>query len=180
MDDAKAISTLMGTNRNLNSDASGNMMDQKMYQSVIRSLLYMTGSRSDMMISVCMYARFQASPRESHLKATKRILRYLKHTQIIGLWYPKGARFELIGYSNFDYAGCKIERNRTSGTCQLLERSLVSWSSKKQNSVALSTAKVEYISVGSCCAQLLWMKATSNDFGIKFKQCHCYVTMRVP
>ena len=72
--------------------------------------------------------------------------------------------------SNFDYAGCKVERKSTSGTCQLLGRSLVSWSSKKQNSVALSTAEAEYISAGSCCAQLLWMKATLNDFGIKFKQ----------
>jgi hypothetical protein len=57
----------------------------------------------------------------------------------------------------------------TSGTCQLLGRSLVSWSSKKQNSVALSTAEAEYINTGSCCAQLLWMKANLNDFGIKFK-----------
>jgi hypothetical protein len=58
----------------------------------------------------------------------------------------------------------------TSGTYQLLGRSLVSWSPKKQNSIALSTAEAEYISAGSCCAQLLWMKATLNDFGIKFKQ----------
>jgi hypothetical protein len=98
------------------------------------------------------------------------MLRYLKHTQNIGLYYPKGARFELIGYSDSDYAGCKVERKSTSDTRQLLERSLVSWSSKKQNSVALSTAEAEYISVDSCWAQLLWMKATLNDFGIKFKQ----------
>jgi len=57
----------------------------------------------------------------------------------------------------------------TSGTCQLLGRSLVSWSSKKENSVVLSTAEAEYISADSCCAQLLWMKATLTDFGIKFK-----------
>ena len=80
------------------------------------------------------------------MKATKRILRYLKHTPNDGLWYPKGAKFELVGYFDLDYAGCKVERNSTSGTCQLLGRSLVSWSSKKQNSVALSTAEIEYIS----------------------------------
>jgi hypothetical protein len=67
-----------------------------------------------------MCARFQASPRESHLKVTKRILRYLKHTQNIGLWYPKGAKFELIGYSDLDYVGCKVEKRSASGTCQLL------------------------------------------------------------
>jgi hypothetical protein len=59
------------------------------------------------------------------LKATKRILRYLKHTQNIGLWYPKEAKFELIRYSNSNYAGCKVERRSTLGICQLLGRSLV-------------------------------------------------------
>ena len=98
MSDSKAISTPMGTNGNLDSDASGNMVDQKLYRSMIGSLLYVTASRPDVMSSVCMCARFQASLRESHLKATKRILRYFKHTQNVGLWYPKGVRFELIGY----------------------------------------------------------------------------------
>jgi hypothetical protein len=150
------------------------MVDQKLYRSMIGSLLYVTASRPDVMFSVCMCARLQASPRESHLKAIKRILRYN-----VGLWYPKGLKFELVGYSDSDYAGCKVERKSTSSTCQFLGRSLVSWSSKKQNSIAFSTAEVEYIFACSCCAQILWMKTTLNDFGIKFKRCHCYVTMRV-
>jgi hypothetical protein len=85
MNDSKAISTPIGTNGNLDSDASGNMVDQKLYQSMIRSLLYVTASRLDVIFSVCMCARFQASPREIYLKATKRILKYLKNTQNIGL-----------------------------------------------------------------------------------------------
>ena len=153
----------MGTNGNLDSDASGNMVDQKLYRSMIGSLLYVTASRPDVMFSVCMCAIFQASPRESHLKATKRILRYLKHTRNVGLWYPKGAKFELVSYFDSDYAGCKVERKSSLGSCQLLGRSLVSWSSEKQNSIALSNAKAKYISAGSC-AQILWMKATLNDF----------------
>ena len=80
MNESKAISTPMETNGNLDSDASGNMVDQKLYRPMIGSLLYVTASRSDIMFSVCMCTRFQASPIESHLKATKRILRYLKHT----------------------------------------------------------------------------------------------------
>ena len=146
MNEAKPISTPMGTNDNLDSNASGNMVDQKLYRSMIGSLLYVTASRPDVMFSVCMCARIQVSPREIHLKATKRILRYLKHTQNVSLWYPKGAKFELVGYSDSDYVGCKVERKSISGTCQLLGRSLISWSSKKQNSVALSTTEVEYIS----------------------------------
>jgi hypothetical protein len=85
----------------------------------------------------------------------------------IGLWYPKGAQFELIGYS--DYTGCKVDRKSTSDCCQFLGRSLVSWSSKKQNFVALSTAEAEYISASNCCAQLLWMKQTLLDYEIIFK-----------
>jgi hypothetical protein len=94
----------------------------------------------------------------------------LKYSPNIGLWYPKGDQFELVGFSDSDYAGCKVDRKSTSGGCQLLGRSLVSWSSKKQNSVALSTAEAEYISAGSCCAQLLWMKQTLLDYGVKFKE----------
>jgi hypothetical protein len=170
LEDAKLMSTPMGTSGSLELDENGNMVDQKLYRSIIGSLLYVTASRPDVMFSVCMCARYQSSPRESHLKACKRILRYLKSTQDVGLWYPKESSFELIGYSDSDYGGCKINRKSTSGTCQLLGKSLVSWSSKKQNSVALSTTEAEYISAGSCCAQLLWMKATLSDFGIKFKQ----------
>jgi hypothetical protein len=92
----------------------------------------------------------------------------LRQRQNLGLWYPEGAQFILIGYSDSDYAGCKIDRKSTSGTCQLLGISLVSWSSRKQNSVALSTAEAEYVSAGSCCAQLLWMKQTLLDYGVKF------------
>jgi hypothetical protein len=82
-------------------------------------------------------------------------MKYLVYTPKFGLWYLKGSIFDLIGYYNADYAGCKIDRRSTSGTCQFLGRSLVSWASKKQNSVALSTAKVEYIVAGHYCAQLL-------------------------
>jgi hypothetical protein len=92
-------------------------------------------------------------------------MRYLVLTPYLGLWYPKGAHFELIGYSDADYAGCKVDRKSTSGTCQFLGRSLVCWSSKKQNSVALSTVEAKYVTAGSCCAQLLWMRQTLKDYG---------------
>ena len=119
---------------------------------MIGSLLYLTASRPGIMFSVRMCARFQANPKEAHMVAVKRIIRYLKHTPSIGLCYPKGARFQLVRYSDSDYAGCKIDRKSTSGGCHLLARSLVSWTSKKQNSVALSTAEAEYIAAGACCA----------------------------
>jgi hypothetical protein len=169
LENAKSIKTPMATNGHLDLDEGGTIVDQKLFRSIIDSLLYIIAFSPDVMFSVCMCARFQASPREVHLKAAKRILRYLKHTPNIGLWYPKGAQFELIGYSDSDYARCKVDRKSTSGCCQFLGRSLVSWSSKKQNSVALSTAEAEYISAGNCCAQLLWMKQTLLDYRISFK-----------
>ena len=64
-----------------------------------------------------MCARFQANSKEVHLRAVKRIMRYLVYTTKFGLWYPKGSTFDLIGYSNADYVGCKIDRKSTSGTC---------------------------------------------------------------
>jgi hypothetical protein len=92
----------------------------------------------------------------------------LKYTPNIDLCYPKGAQIKLIGYWNSDYAGCKVNRKSTSGSCQFLRRSLVSWSSKKQNSVSLFTTNAKYVSVGSFCAQLLWMKQTLLNYGISF------------
>ncbi|RVW87210.1 Retrovirus-related Pol polyprotein from transposon RE1 [Vitis vinifera] len=117
MEEAKIMKTPMSSSIKLDKDEKGKSIDSTMYRGMI----------------------------ESHLSAVKRILRYLKGTMDIGLWYPKGDNFELIGYSDADFAGCKVERKSTSGTCHFLGHSLVSWHSKKQNSVALSTAEAEYI-----------------------------------
>jgi hypothetical protein len=165
MKDAKPAKTPMGTDGHVDLNKGGKSVDQKAYRSMIGSLLYLCASRPDIMLSVCMCARFQSDPRECHLVAVKRILRYLVAMPCFGIWYPKGSTFDLIGYSDFDYAGCKVDRKSTSGMCQFLGRSLVSWSSKKQTSVALSTAEAEYVAAGQCCAQLLWMRQTLRDFG---------------
>jgi hypothetical protein len=167
MKDDKPIKTPMGTNGHLDLDTGGKSIDQKVYRSMIGSLLYLCASRPYIMLSVCMCARFQADPKEVHLRAVKRILRYLVRTPKFGLWYPNGSTFDLIGYLDVDWEGCKIDRKSISGNCQFLERPLVSWSSKKQNLVALSTAEAEYIVAGHCCAQLFWMRQTLRDYGYK-------------
>jgi hypothetical protein len=170
MVNAKPIKTPMPSNGHLDLDEEGAPVETKVYRSMIGSLLYLCASRPDIMLSVCMCARFQANPKECHLTAVKRILRYLVHTPNLGLWYPKGSKFNLLGYSDSDYAGCKVDRKSTMETCQFLGRSLVSWSSKKQNCVALSTVEAEYVAVGACCAQLLWMKQTLKDFGCQYSK----------
>jgi hypothetical protein len=165
MKDAKPAKTPMGTDRHLDLNKGGKSIDQKAYRSMIGSLLYLCASIPDIMLSVCMCPRFQSDPKECHLVAVKRILRYLVSMPCFGIWYPKGSTFDLIRYSNSDYAGCKVDRKSTSGTCQFLGRSLVSWSSKKQTSVALSIAEAKCVAAGQCCAQLLWMRQTLRDFG---------------
>ena len=96
--------------------------------------------------------------KETHLKAVKRILRYLKHTPDLALCYPKGCNFDLVGYADVDYAGFLVDRKSTSGMAHFLGPCLVSWATKKQHSVAMSTAEAEYVAAASCCAQLLWIK----------------------
>jgi hypothetical protein len=170
MNHAKPIKTPLPSNGHLDLNEEGKNIDQKVYRSMIGSLLYLCASRPDIMLSVCMCATFQANPKECHLMAVKRTFRYLVHTPNLGLWYPKGSTFDLLGYSDSDYASCKVDRKSTSGTCQFLGRSLVSWSSKKQNSVALCTVEAKYVAAGACCAQLLWMRLTLRDFGCKFSK----------
>jgi hypothetical protein len=104
MDKTKPIKTPMGTNNHLDHDMGGKSVNQKVYRSMIGSLLYLCASRPNIKLSVCMCARFQAVPTDYHLRAIKRIMRYLVLTPYLGLWYPKGAHFELIGYSDVDYA----------------------------------------------------------------------------
>ncbi|XP_070013362.1 secreted RxLR effector protein 161-like [Nicotiana sylvestris] len=134
---------------------------------MISSLLYLTASRLDIIFIVGLCALFQDNPKESHLTATKRILRYLKGTTDLCLWYLKGSNFNLVGYADADYAGFLMDRKSTSGMAHFLGSCLVSWAMKKQNSVALSTAKAEYVDAASYCAQLSRIKQQLMDFGIE-------------
>jgi hypothetical protein len=135
----------MSTTTALDADKEGEHVDQKEYHSMIGSLIYLTAMRSDIQFLVCLCARFQASPRTSHRQAVKRIFRYLRHTLDLGLWYSASSYLALHGFLNADFAGCRLDRKSTSGTCQFLGSSLVSWSSRKQTSVAQSTTEAEYV-----------------------------------
>ncbi|KAJ9542343.1 hypothetical protein OSB04_028849 [Centaurea solstitialis] len=174
MTDCSPIKTPMPTGNLLGPDLAGKPVDQKIYRSMIGSLLYLTATRPDIMFATCFCARFQANPKESHLAAVKRILRYLKGTPELGLWYPKDSSFELISFTDSDYGGCKLDRKSTSGSCQFLGDKLVSWTSKKQNCVSTSTAEAEYVAAASCCSQVLWMKTQLLDYGYKLKRVPIY------
>ncbi|WVZ93641.1 hypothetical protein U9M48_039606 [Paspalum notatum var. saurae] len=158
MGDSKPMTTPMSTNTALDADEDGEAVDQKEFRGMIGSLLYLTATRPDIQFAVCLCARYQASPRTSHRQAMKRIF-YSLLSLVFGT--PRVPPF-------LDHAGCRIDRKSTSGTCQFLGTSLVSWSSHKQASVSLSTTEAEYIAAASCCSQLLWMKATLSNFGLSF------------
>ncbi|XP_070014184.1 secreted RxLR effector protein 161-like [Nicotiana sylvestris] len=147
-------------------DETGYPVNQTMYRGIIGSLLYLTASRPDIVFSVGLCARFQSNPKESHLKAAKRILRYLKGMQDLVLYYPSGDSFNLIGYADADYIGYLVDRKSTFGMAYFLGSCLIAWGTRKQNSMALSIAEAEYVATTSCCAQLLWIKQQLEDFGV--------------
>eukprot|EP00253_Pinus_taeda_P023262 PITA_23262 len=139
---------------------------QPTYRSMIGSLLYLTGTRPDIMHAVRMVGRFQANPRETHLQAVKRIFKCLQGTQNYGLWYPRDADLTLHAYTDADWAGSVDDRKITSGGAFFMGSRLVSWFSKKQSSISLSTAEAGYVAAASCCTQLLWMMQTLQDYQI--------------
>ncbi|GJR74197.1 hypothetical protein Tco_0086562 [Tanacetum coccineum] len=100
---------------------------------------------------VCACVRYQANPKVSHFHAVKRIFRYLKGQHKLGLWYPKDSPFDLVTYTDSDYAGASLDRKFTTGGCQFLGSRLISWQCKKQIVVANSTTEAEYVAASSCC-----------------------------
>ncbi|KAJ9545288.1 hypothetical protein OSB04_024995 [Centaurea solstitialis] len=168
------MKTPMAPPLSLDKDPKGKPVDVTLYRGMIGSLLYLTASRPDIMYSTCLCARYQAEPKESHLTAVKRIFRYLKGTPNLGLWYSKDSGFDLTASSDSDFAGCKIDRKSTTGGCHLLGGKLVSWTSKKQNSMSTSTAEVEYVAAGICCAQVLWLRNLLQDYDIQLSKIPIY------
>ncbi|GJZ06715.1 putative ribonuclease H-like domain-containing protein [Tanacetum coccineum] len=123
----KTASTPMETQKPLLKDEDGEEVDVHMYRSMIGSLMYLTSSRPDIMFAVCACARYQVNPKVSHLHAVKRIFRYLKGQPKLGLWYPKDSPFDLVAYTDSDYAGASLDRKSTTGGCQILGCRLISW-----------------------------------------------------
>nr|GFC45056.1 ribonuclease H-like domain-containing protein [Tanacetum cinerariifolium] len=149
----QSIGTPMAIKPKLDADLSGNPIDQTDYRCKIRSLMYLTSSRQDIVQAVGFSARYQSRPTEKHLKEVKRIFRYLRSTINIGLWYSKGSRFDLTNFLDVDHT-----RKSTYGGIQFLGDKLVSWMSKKQNCTAMSLAEAEYVELSTSYAQVMWMR----------------------
>nr|GEX29082.1 hypothetical protein [Tanacetum cinerariifolium] len=174
MESCDPIGTPMEIKDKFDLDQNETPVDATKYHSMIRALMYLTSNRPDIVHATCLCARYQAKPSEKHLKEVKRIFRYIRRTVNTGLWYMKDFGFELTGFSDADYAGCKDTFKSTSGGVQFLGEKLVSWSSKKQDYTALSTAEAEYVSLSACCAQVLWMRTQLTEYGFYFNKIPIY------
>ncbi|GJW00350.1 copia protein [Tanacetum coccineum] len=132
METCDLVGTPMETKDKLDLDQNGTLVDAMKYRSMIGALMYLTSSRPDIIHATCLCARYQAKPTEKHLKEVKRIFCYLWGTVNMGLWYTKDSGFELTGFLDADYTGCRDTFKSTSGGTQFLGEKMVGWSSKKQ------------------------------------------------
>ncbi|GJW14601.1 putative ribonuclease H-like domain-containing protein [Tanacetum coccineum] len=173
--DVKSASTPTDLEKPLVQDGDAADVDEHLYRSMIGSLMYLTASRPDIMFAVCACARFQVSPKTSHLLAVKRIFRYLKGKPSLGLWYPKDSPLELVAYTDSDYARATQDRKSTTGGCQFLGNRLISWQCKKQTVVATSTTEAEYVAAANCCGQVLWIQNQLLDYGYNFMNTVIYI-----
>nr|GFA62972.1 hypothetical protein [Tanacetum cinerariifolium] len=117
LQEGKSASTPIDTEKPLLNDPVGEDVDVHTYRSMISSLMYLTSSRPDIMFAVCACARFQVTPKASHLHAVKRIFRYLKGKPHLGLWYQKDSPIDLVAYSDSDYVGASMDRKSTTEGC---------------------------------------------------------------
>nr|GEW14526.1 retrovirus-related Pol polyprotein from transposon TNT 1-94 [Tanacetum cinerariifolium] len=178
MESCDPVGTPMEIKDKLDLDQNGTPVDATKYRSMIGALMYLTSSRPDIVHATCLCSRYQDKPTEKQLNEVKRIFRYLRGTINTGLWYTNDSGFELTGFSDADYAGCKDTFKSTSDGAQFLREKLVSWSLKKQDRTALSTAKAEYVSLSACCAQVLWMQTQLTDYGFHFNKISIYCDLK--
>ncbi|GKA72687.1 putative ribonuclease H-like domain-containing protein [Tanacetum coccineum] len=167
-------STPMEPNKALVKDEEANSVDVHLYRSMIRSLMYLTTSRPNIMFVVCACARFQVTPKMPYLHVVKRIFRYLKGQPKLGLWYPRDSPFNLEAFFDSNYAGASLDKKSTTGGCQFLDKRLISWQCKKQTIVANSTTEAEYVAAANCCGQVLWIQNQMLDYGFNFMNTKIY------
>ena len=167
MKDCKAVSTPMALNENLNSNDGAKKVDENQYRSLVGSLIYLTHTRPNITQAVSMLSRFMHNPSVLHYATSKRVLRYLKGSLKLGLKYGKDSEFTLTGFTNSDWAGSINDRRSTSAYIFCLGKSTISWCSRKQNTVALSSTEAEYTSATEAACEGVWLRKLLNDLGRK-------------
>ncbi|KAJ0599631.1 putative RNA-directed DNA polymerase [Helianthus annuus] len=163
MTQCNTVSTPMEYGLKLSKDDPEDFVDEGVYRSLVGSPMYLTNTRPDIMFAVSKVSRFMEHPKKSHWEAAKRILKYIKGTQDQGLTYSKGGKKNLVGFSNNDYAGDMDDSKSTSGYIFHLGSGPISWQSKKQKVVALSSTEAEYMALSLTGCQALWIEGILDD-----------------
>eukprot|EP00253_Pinus_taeda_P030125 PITA_30125 len=158
MQECKAAITPTVMGLKLNKEDSSKNFDPSLYKSIVGSLMYLTATRPDIMHVVSLISRFMERPKEAHWQAAKRILRYVKGTKRFGILYITLECSDLIGYTDSNWAGSVDDRKSTSGYVFQMGSRAISWASKKQPIVALSTVEVEYVAATTVACQVVWMR----------------------
>ncbi|GJS81451.1 putative ribonuclease H-like domain-containing protein [Tanacetum coccineum] len=169
----RAWSNRRNLEKPLVKDADADDVDEHLYRSMIGSLMYLTASRPDIMFAVCACARFQVSPKTSHLLAVKRIFRYLKGKPSLGLWYSKDLHWSIVATLIVTML-TTLDRINPLVSCQFLGNRLISWQCKKQTVVATSTTEAEYVAAASCYGQVLWIQNQLLDLVVQFMNTDIY------
>ncbi|KAI3721795.1 hypothetical protein L2E82_32813 [Cichorium intybus] len=165
MQGCKIASTPMNINEKLRSEDETGLTDASVYRSLVGRLIYLTHSRPDICFAVGVLSRFMHRPTRHHFGAAKRVPHYLAGTREYGIWFCESKDFGLKGYTDSDWAGSMDDMRSTSGNCFILGKSAVSWSSKKQNSVALSSTEAEYVAAAAASCQAVWLRRILTDLG---------------
>nr|GEY19209.1 retrovirus-related Pol polyprotein from transposon TNT 1-94 [Tanacetum cinerariifolium] len=168
------VDTLMVEKSKMEDHKERKAVDPSHYRGMIGTLLYLTASRPDLQFAICMCARYQARPTKKHVHVVKRIFRYLHGTVHQGLWYPKDSSVALTAFADADHAGCQDTHRITSGSVQFLGERLISWSSKRKKSAAISSTEAKYIALSGCCTKILWMRSQLLDYGLGFNKIPMY------
>jgi hypothetical protein len=160
MESCNKVCSLIVPGCKLVRNESGKASDARHYKQIVGSLMYLLATRPDLTYSVCLVARFMERPTEMHIAAVKRILRYLKGSLSYGILYKKSQNEEmsLYGWTDSDYAGDLDDRKSTSGYVFKIGSGAISWSSKKQPIVTLSTTEAEFVAAASCACQSIWLR----------------------
>ena len=140
--------------------------DKQRYQRLVGKLIYLSHTRPDIAYAVSVMGQFMHCPSEDHMDAVMRILRYLKSSPGKGLMFSKNGQLEVLGYTDSDWAGNMKDRKSTAGYFTFLGGNLVTWRSKKQNVVALSSAEAEFRGMVKGICELLWLKKLLTEIGV--------------
>ena len=167
MDDCKRTSTPMNQKEKFSKDDGTEKVDESQYRSLIGCLMYLTATRPDIMFSVSLLSRFMHCASEVHFQAAKRIVRYIKGTTNYGIKYSYCQNFKLHGYSDSDWAGSIDDMRSTTGFCFNFGSGIFSWSSKKQDVIAQSTAEAEYVAANATVNQAIWIRKILADLHMK-------------